>query len=91
MAGPNWKASFGTAFLAAAPGVLFLVFPARYLMETVTVAILVIGCVGAHALSAALLPIWPSPCSPLLPLRCLIPLSTSSSRGIAPLRPSKPN
>lgn len=45
VAGPNWKASLGTAVLIAAPSGVFLGFVAPYLMDNVNVVLLIIGCI----------------------------------------------
>jgi hypothetical protein len=44
VAGPNWKASIGTALLIAAPAGVFLGLVAPYMADEVNVALLVIGC-----------------------------------------------
>ncbi|KAG2430389.1 hypothetical protein HYH02_013751 [Chlamydomonas schloesseri] len=45
VAGPNWKASFGTALLISAPAGIFLAFVAPYMGLHVHIIILVISCI----------------------------------------------
>lgn len=45
VAGPNWKATFGTASLIVAPTAIFLAFPATYLTLHVHAVIMVFACI----------------------------------------------